>query len=298
MHGDRSSGTRRVASCAVTLAAALVGAGPVVGRPAAAAAPAATYVALGDSFTAGPLIPGQAGAPAGCFRSTRDYPHLLAAAEGVTLADVSCSGAHTDDMAGVQRLRGGSNPPQLRSVGPATRLVTLGIGANDMGFTEVFTKCINLLPLRGSCRNRWAGASGDVISGRIAATAPKVAAVLAEIHRLAPSATVDVVGYPAILPVTGVGCWPVLPFTPVDVPWLRAKEVELNAMLASVAAGGGARYVDTYGPSAGHDACASQWARWVEPIIPPSSAAPVHPNGMGMRAVAWLVGRAVPPLRP
>ena len=38
------------------------------------------YVALGDSFTSGPDIPTQLASPAGCLRSSNDYPHLAAAA--------------------------------------------------------------------------------------------------------------------------------------------------------------------------------------------------------------------------
>ena len=51
--------------------------GVVAGRrfePAAGATPG-RYVALGDSFTAGPLIPNQSLSPLGCLRSDQDYPH-------------------------------------------------------------------------------------------------------------------------------------------------------------------------------------------------------------------------------
>ena len=47
-----------------------------------------------------------------------------------------------------------------------------------------------------------------------------------------PSARVLVVGYPAIVPNSGDGCWPVVPFAYGDVPYLRGVELELNAMLA------------------------------------------------------------------
>src|SRR5918998_3913984 len=56
--------------------------------PASAARP---YTALGDSYTAGPLIPNQTGDPPGCLRSDRNYPHLVANALKLSLTDVSCS---------------------------------------------------------------------------------------------------------------------------------------------------------------------------------------------------------------
>jgi hypothetical protein len=44
----------------------------------APAVPQGSYVALGDSYTAGPDIPDQTGATAGCDQSTSSYPHLVA----------------------------------------------------------------------------------------------------------------------------------------------------------------------------------------------------------------------------
>lgn len=248
-----------------------------------------TYVALGDSYTAGPLIPNQLPGPWGCLRSSQDYPHLVARSLGQLLVDVSCSGAATVDMTAPQRVRGGTNAPQLHSVHRDTRLVTIGIGGNDIGFAEIAETCATLIPLGTPCQRRYAASGGDEISRRIAETGPKVAAVLDEIHRRAPLAKVFVVGYPAVFPDIGVGCWPVMPYAYGDVPYLRAKEKELNAMLAAQASSGRATYVDAYGPSIGHDACALPGTRWVEPVVPLSLAAPVHPNALGMAGAAAAV---------
>src|SRR4051794_10127159 len=50
------------------------------------------YVALGDSFTSGPLIPRQHGKPFACLRSDHNYPSLVAhALRAGVFADVSCS---------------------------------------------------------------------------------------------------------------------------------------------------------------------------------------------------------------
>ena len=72
----------------------------------------------------------------------------------------------------------------------------------------------------GPIRRRAATTSSPT---RIAATAPKVAAVLQGIHARSPSARVFVVNYAAILPETGVGCWPQVPLAFADVPYLRGK---------------------------------------------------------------------------
>jgi hypothetical protein len=113
--------------------------------------------------------------------------------------------------------------------------------------------------------------------------------VLDGIHARSPLARVLVVGYPAILPDTGSGCWPSMPIAFTDVSYLRAREKELNAMLAGQAAAHGAGYVDTYTPSIGRDVCKSASVRWVEPIIPGNAAAPVHPNARGEAGMAAAV---------
>ena len=71
-----------------------------------------------------------------------------------------------------------------------------------------------------------------------------------------------------------------------DVPYLRAVAKALNTMLANTAAANGASYVDTYTPSIGHDICKSSSTRWVEGLIPGSSAAPFHPHAKGEQAMA------------
>ena len=120
-----------------------------------------------------------------------------------------------------------------------------------------------------------------------------MAAALGEARRRSPQARIFVLGYPAILPEVGPGCWPLLPIAPDDVPYLRDKEKELNTMLATRAAAAGATYVDVYTPSIGHDACQLPGVRWVEPLVPLSPAAPVHPNALGMQGMATVVAGAM-----
>src|SRR5262249_45014666 len=62
-----------------------------------------SYVALGDSYTAGPIIGMQLPDPVGCFRSDHNYPHFVAEAlQAPTFRDASCSGAGTDEMTAPQ----------------------------------------------------------------------------------------------------------------------------------------------------------------------------------------------------
>jgi lysophospholipase L1-like esterase len=274
--------------------AALVTAALVLALPgtAQAAAPTGRYVALGDSYTSGPLIPTQV--DLNCVRSNRNYPSLTAASIGSSsFTDVSCGGATTDDILnpGTGQL-GVTVPAQISAVTGVTALVTIGIGGNDIGFSDIITTCAEDSfdnPFGSPCRDRYTAGGTDQLRARIAATAPKVAAVLRAVRAAAPSARVVVVGYPVILPDSGFGCWPTVPIAFGDVPYLRGVEKALNATLAATAAANGASYVDTYTPSIGHDACRGASTRWVEGLIPATSAAPFHPNAAGERGMATAV---------
>ena len=267
--------------------AALIVAAAAWSQTPASAAPAVlppSYAALGDSYTSGPLIPNQDDL-LGCSRSDRNYPHLVAPATGLQLRDVSCSGAKTNDILGPD----GDRPAQLDAVDADTRLVTVQIGGNDISFFSVMEDCAVLLPFGSPCRDQYTAGGVDQITGRINATAPKVASVLDAVHARAPQARVLVLGYPAVFPNSGNGCWPALPLAWNDIPWLRAKALELNAMIANQAAAHDATYVDVYTPSIGHDACRSSSTRWVEPLVPGNPAAPLHPNHRVMQGMAAAV---------
>jgi hypothetical protein len=272
-------------TAAIVLALLAVAVAPAVAR-------GADWVGLGDSFAAGPLIPIQSLSPLGCLRSSRNYAHISAANRGMTLADVSCSGARTTHMTASQSTSAGTNPPQFNALSATTRIVSLQIGGNDIGFTEILQNCVTYNPFGRPCQNRYGPGPDNQISARIAATAPKVAAVIHGIHTSAPTAKVLVVGYAAILPETGNGCWPHVPLAYSDVPFLRDRHKELNAMLATQAADNGATYVDDYTASIGKDACRSSGTRWVEPLVPGNAAAPFHPNARGEAGVAVEVTAA------
>lgn len=278
-----------------TIAAlALVGVLAVAGT--ACVPPPHTYVALGDSYVAGPLVPNQTTAHPGCYQSDHNYAALASTQIGVPyFRDVSCSGATTADMFAEQNVNPPpANPAQLTAVNANAKVVTLGIGGNDIGFTSIVASCIKPSAQSEPCKNVYVHGSTDDISGRIAATAPKVARVLQAIRAQAPKAKVLVVGYPDILPDTGAACYsPNAPFTGTDVPYLRDKEKELNAMLRAQAVANGARYVDTYTPSIGHDLCQPTGTRWVEGLAPTSPAAPVHPNAAGLRATSTVVAQQI-----
>ncbi|MDT8914549.1 SGNH/GDSL hydrolase family protein [Amycolatopsis sp. PS_44_ISF1] len=255
------------------------------------------YVALGDSYTAGPLIPLPRLDPLGCLRSTANYPAVLAARLHVgTYTDVSCSGADTSDMTHAQNVPLGVNPAQLSALRPGTDLVTLGIGGNDSGvFGSLVGTCPSLRasdPTGNPCQQHFTTNGVDTVKAALATTQRNVQSVLAGIHARSPHAKVLAVGYPRIAPESGY-CPDILPFADGDYAWLSSVEEALNAAISNaVAADGHSSYVDTFGPSSGHDACAPDGAAWINgKDTLPLAAAAYHPLARGMAGVATVIAR-------
>lgn len=243
------------------------------------------YVAIGDSFVAGPLIRKEANARMpllGCMQSSSNYPTMLAGRLGVAeFTDVSCSGAVIEDLYEEQF---SYTLPQLDALTSETDLVTVGISGNDFGFSEVFIECAKKSlsnPLGSPCANHY----GDELDNRIEDLRPGISGVYADIAARSPNATVLAVGYLQILP-EGSGCWPSTPIARGDVPFLDQAQTALNAMIAEEAQAQGAVFVDVL--ERGHDVCKPSGVRWVEGLIP-ENGAPVHPNRVGMEATADFV---------
>ncbi|KMS82268.1 SGNH/GDSL hydrolase family protein [Prauserella rugosa] len=267
------------------------------------------YVALGDSYTSGPLIPvPKLTPPLGCVRSMLNYPTLLAVkARAGSFDDVSCGGAETSHMTAPQHTPLGTNAPQLDALRPDTDLVTLGIGGNDESvFGGIVGTCPGLRdldPTGAPCREHFTGDGADELLAAVERTGDRVEAVLREIGTRSPEARVLVVGYPRITPDPGVGttCPKVLPFADGDLEWAHGVETALADALreavhrANAAHGPGPEmsFVDMHPASEGHDACSADGA-WIQGrITNPLVAMSYHPNAAGMRGVAAELHRVL-----
>jgi lysophospholipase L1-like esterase len=263
-----------------------------------------SYVALGDSYTAGPDIPDQTGGTAGCEQSSSSYPHLVARTLRLELTDVSCSSATITSLSAPQSTGNGTNPAQLSVLSAATRFVTLGIGGNDVGWSAIITRCteLDLVPALISgdsssdltpCQDYYNSGGIDQVQEKIQAVAGQLAEALTQIRRRAPRARIYVVGYPDLLSAAGGACAHAVGITDGDIAFLNDEERRLNGMLRQDAQAVGDGYIDTYTPSEGHNACSAPASRWIEPLLPTSPAAPLHPNAVGERGMADAVVQAI-----
>ncbi|MFJ5984152.1 SGNH/GDSL hydrolase family protein [Lentzea sp. NPDC092896] len=215
------------------------------------------YVALGDSYAsgagAGSYVDGS------CRRSSNAYP-ALQGKEFPSFKFVACSGATTKSL-----------KSQLRAPTPATTLVTITIGGNDLGFADVLTTCT--LSGDNACAKRVEKArefTRDELPARLDATysAVKVAA---------PNAELVVLGYPRL-------------FTPTDDcrtlsvrkrASLNDAADELSGVVAEAAGRAGAQYVDVREAFADHGVCADE--PWINALVSPTADS-YHPNRAGQVA--------------
>ncbi|XNN87304.1 SGNH/GDSL hydrolase family protein [Curtobacterium flaccumfaciens] len=221
-----TSGVLTVASLAVgtagpVSAATTDGAAPVGSAIAVSSSPGGTdYVALGDSYAAGFGVAPYSATPAvGCLQSTTDYPHQVAASLGLRLDDRTCTGATTDNITRLPQSTGagrGTAPVQADALSKDTDLVTVSIGGNDLGFTDLIANCLALTKdgpvfseIHGKtydhCKDYYApvvhGVERDRLAARIrTVVAPRLASTFRVIAQRAPRAKVFVVGYPMIAP--------------------------------------------------------------------------------------------------
>ncbi|WP_235035830.1 SGNH/GDSL hydrolase family protein [Curtobacterium sp. 18060] len=291
--------------------------------------PGSEYVALGDSYSAGYGLGDRTGLPTNaCVQSARDYPHRLAAQFGLTLTDVTCAGATSDDVTTGHQFKG--VPPQIESLSDRTRLVTLTIGGNDADLFGTAASCLAI------------SANGPVFSGRDAPSCEStlvqdgvdqlavkiqsrvalgIADTLGAVQRAAPNAVVVFLGYPAIFPdaedTPAKGCFrsaldlgtlagsfpsDTYPFTDTDVEYLHGVQDELNEVSRSAAAAAGVRFVDVFASTQDHSPCAAS-KRYVAGVTLTGSgdlrkidlkAGALHPNERG---VTYLTARMAAAIR-
>jgi lysophospholipase L1-like esterase len=251
---------------------------------------------MGSSLAAGPGVGTRdLGSPPLCMRSSSNYPHLLAAMRGLTLKDVTCSGATTAGILTGQRFL----PPQIDAVGPETKLVTVTIGGNDVDLAgNLFAlSCANAPEKIPAAWRPWICTvpQRPRIEEGFSRLEDKLLAIVKGIHQRAPRARVIFVDYPQLVPANG-SCPDRLPLTEEELAQSRADAARLAAITAKAAKESGAGLVQASEFSRGHDVCATD--PWIFPVVFPPHLldfAPLayHPNAKAMDAIAGALDKAL-----
>ena len=280
--GPRRSGRARRVALAIACAVFTVASSSAQAH---AASSPLRYVALGDSYSAASgVLPPDLTAPPECLRSTRNYPHVIAARLGANLTDVTCGGAETADFFTSQY---SGVPPQLNAVNKYKQLITMTIGGNDSNvFVNTIAKCgsagLSTLGQGSPCKDRYGSSFTDTIRNK---TYPSLVKALRAVRAKASTAKVAILGYPWIMP-PAPGCFDKMPVARGDVPYVRGIQWTLNDAVRRAAAATGATYVNFNTVSAGHDACQPIGVRWIEPVLQGTNPVIVHPNALGESQMA------------
>ena len=230
----------------------------------AAHAATPSYVALGDSYSSGTGTRTYLGDGTSCQRSVYAYPSLISSAQGYALNFRACSGAKIADV----------RSTQLSALTASTAFVTISVGGNDAGFTNVLTTCA--LP-------SWASNCNGAIDGAqriISSTLPTaLGSLYASIRSAAPSAKVVVVGYPRIF--NGEDCNLLTWFSPSEETRLNQTADQLNSRLSAAASAAGFGFANPTSRFVGHAVCDSP--EWLNGLSNPVGES-YHPNRTGHSA--------------
>jgi lysophospholipase L1-like esterase len=263
-----------------------VSAPPPTSEPVAATAPATSkpvvaldkgdrYVALGSSIASGYGISVQS---TGCGRSNRNYANLIAARYGLALTDVTCGAATTANVVDTAQ---GDFPPQLSALTPDTRLITVAVGGNDIGYNATAVACGD--------PDTTCHAPAD-LDARLAKDRADLATMLERIRTLAPAASVVFVTYPREVPA---GNCPELSFTDDEAAVVRSMGEQLQAVFADLAAHTtGVTFVDPYVAAGDHTGCAPADRRWTAGAVADDGFA-YHPTALGHEVMAQMIEDAL-----
>ena len=242
------------------------------------------FVAMGDSFAAAPGVP-ETAAPRGCHKSTNNYPAILARRIDATrFEDVTCSGATTDDVLNrSQKTDHGLVARQLDVVGPPTDLITITIGANDIGLAGDAESCQVEAADPKPCTARLVVDNVDRLSRSIVTQLPIWTTLIDQLRALAPRARIIMVGYGIF--IRPGGCYPEQPILARDANYLQSKVDELDDRQQQLATEKGIEYFDTRSISQGHDMCAAPAERYVEGFVSDNGSVPLHPTALGAAAL-------------
>lgn len=237
------------------------------------------YVALGDSVSAGVGLMNYSDSSA-CDRTNQSYPNIVALKLNLNLKNLSCSGATIDQgVAGqqdVNKLILKSQLDQLYLL-PKPDLISLTIGANDIGWTDIISKCYE-----GSC-----GSSDDsaVVEAKINQLSYNLSSVLSSIQKKYSSSIPKVVvtGYHQVFPVTYSSCADLTGINSNGLSWGRQQQELLNnAISSTVSEFSFAKFAPVN--FSGHELCSAN--PWVQGL---SESAPYHPNYSGQQEYASQV---------
>ncbi|PRY30947.1 SGNH/GDSL hydrolase family protein [Umezawaea tangerina] len=217
------------------------------------------YAALGDSYAAGV---GTGSSSGGCGRTAFAYPNLWKDAHSpASFQFPACSGATVGEV--LER--------QLPTLTPETGLVTLTIGGNDIGFSDVMSTCS--LKSDRACLQAVDKANTTTRDELPA----KLTQLFTALNKAAPAAKTYVLGYPHLFEPTSCAAG----LTETKRTAINTGADLLADVVKSATTTAGATYIDLRTPFANHGICSAD--PWLNGITVPFEDS-YHPTKQGQLA--------------
>ena len=230
----------------------------VLAAPAGASA-ADRYVALGDSFSSG-VGTGSYTLSSSCKRGVYAYPYLVAQQRPDTTLDfVACSGATTSSLMA----------SQIQAVTVATSIVSVTIGGNDIGFSDLIVQCT-----LGECSaalDSTRASLASVLNSRLDTVYSAIR------NQAAMGARVVVLGYPREF--TTLGCFGTLGISSTERAKANQLADALDGVIAARAAAFGFTYKSALAAFSTHAVCTS--GPWLNGLNLFNTTESYHPNRNG-----------------
>ena len=236
-------------------------------------AAASRYVDLGDSYASGVGTRVFYEESGSCKRSPDAYGPKIAAAQGYTLSFQACSGAKTSEVIG----------KQLGTLSNTTALVTISIGGNDAGFSNVILNCALYYFTCGSAINEANSYIANKLPGVLDTT-------YNDIRAKATAAHVVVLGYPHLFTREGATC-NVNFLTSSNERKLNETGDKLDAAIKARAEAHRFTFVDSRKAFEAHEVCASE--EWLNGQSNPLEES-YHPNVKGQAQFTTEVESVLP----
>ena len=240
--------------------------------PAASAAAQSQYVALGDSYSSGVgtrVFYEEAGE---CDRSPDAYGPKVATAEGYSLNFEACGGAKTTEV----------NEKQLGKLSSTTSLVTITIGGNDAGFSNVIINCALYYFTCGGAISEADEFIKNKLPGLLETT-------YKDIRAKATSAKVVVLGYPKLFTKEGKTC-NVNFLTSGNEKKMNESAELLDGVIKARAEALKFTFVNPTSAFESHEVCSS--SEWLNGQSNPLSES-YHPNVAGQAEFTTLIEAAL-----
>lgn len=232
------------------------------------------YVSLGDSVSSG-LGLASPSDTSGCGRTKEAYPYRLAAAKGLQLVHLACSGA---------TLEAGINGPQIAAGEQISQrtalfqrepgLITLGIGANDVAWLSLLSRCLEVECGTDEDKATYESLLRERIKPQLRSTLEAIA------ERYGEKVQLVVVGYYQVFPRPSTNCPDTGGLNEQGLKWARELRARLNNVISeTVKEARIGTYIEI--DFSGHELCMTE--PWVQGLDDP---APYHANAAGQKAIA------------